>query len=229
MRIERDLIVLKSAIKEFARISNTSPSHIDSLLNHPEHILLPESLSTWDNYYLQSSGDIDIYKALRKDFFKNEDYNLEYNGRVINYLLPPVTKNDLVYRFNDEGLDELALQQLTKNKNRLASSYLSDDSILLVGSDAETLKKVLNQNLYRKPANMYRRLLSSKDRANAPKVALFLRPNWLVFQGRIHPDEDISGTVGDLLLDLENYQVILLTIDPRSGRDGLISTIQFLR
>lgn len=229
MRHERDLTILSSVIKKYESVLKTKPTNINSILNHSERFILPEDFATWGNYSLQGNAHIEDLTILSEKLFQSEVYKLEYNNQTIRYLLPPVTDNDLLYRFNNEDLDEHSLTQLKQGKNRLASVYIRDDSVLLVGSDAETLKSVLNQDLYQKPASMYQQLNFTDEGRKAPKIVLFLRPNWLVFQGKIHPNVDIKEDVHKMLLDFEHYQVILLTIDPRSDRDGLVGTIQFVR
>lgn len=145
----------------------------------------------------------------------------------LHYLLPPVTENDFVHRFKEE-FDEVEKEKLKNNSNRLSAAYLDDSRQLLIGTDAELLRTMLSSGMQLSEAKLYSGLRKS-TRGLQPKLAIFLRPDWLIEQGAVHPDEDIKKQSRLWLRDFSQYDAILLTLDARKDDDGIAAVIEFHR
>ncbi|MCU7951083.1 MAG: hypothetical protein KZQ74_02575 [gamma proteobacterium symbiont of Bathyaustriella thionipta] len=227
LRLARDREILESALLNLAPDSKPPPVTIKALLQRPEVEISEEPDSTWLLYKLNYGVIADPEQGLPQKLFAGIQYQQDSAGILFHYLLPPVTENDFVHRFEGD-FDETEKEKLKNNSNRLCATFLDDSRQLLIGTDAELLRTILSGALQQSEAKLYTNLREASGDLQ-PKLALFFRPDCLVDQGAVHPDKDIKELSRLWLRDLSQYNAILLTLEARKDDDGINTVIEFHR
>lgn len=227
LRLVRDREILESALFNQKSDLKAPPVSIKELLQRPGAEILEEPDSTWLLYSLNYGVISDPKQGLPLELFTGAQYQEDSAGMMFHYLLPPVTENDFVHRFEEE-FDEADKEKLKNNSNRLCATFQDDTRQLLIGTDAELLRTILSSGLHQSEAKLYTDLRLVSDGLQ-PKLAIFLRPDWLVDQGAVHPDKELKELSRLWLRDFSQYDVILFTLEARKDNDGITAVIEFHR
>ncbi|MDX1811924.1 MAG: hypothetical protein R3240_08260, partial [Gammaproteobacteria bacterium] len=150
------------------------------------------------------------------------------NGYNFNYIMPPITDNDLKYRYSSKELADLDKEALLRGDYRIQTTYLNEDQLFLIGSNTDTLNKLLQQKRYKQASPAYLDTLKLNNQSN-PKLAIYLDPNWIINQGLLHPDTDIVDLINQYIIETEQYRSALLSLQPWKEQNGLLISTIFVK
>lgn len=228
LRKERDVEIIKSAISESAFDENIDS--YEDFLKYARPGIADEPASSYHLYSVTTDMKITSPEGGVPDtFFRNSQYEGDVSGISIKYLLPPVTENDLRYRFDNNDLSQEEQNDLKNNKNRLCATYRENTGQLFVATDRETLTKLLSDPQHLQEAALYREMRQHSPRSNQPKIGAFLRPDWLLDNGAVHPDDQVREWTAEVLRDLSQYDAMLITLDTEENTDGIVTVIELHR
>lgn len=214
---------LWAAARKFIQThDNRAPTQIDELKPY----LKEESGALWDRYEISSDASWDDDATAAKAFeLTNElgsedfakDYSVTRDDRVMQYVAPPFTENDELYRLTaDRG--KIATLSLRTGRFRLAVYFDERSGRLIIGSDAEALADALKSPA---PAGAS----AAAPPQQEPKFRLTGDPSYLINQGLLYPDPDFVKFMRDSLLDFEQYRTLDLHVEPLASRQAISATI----
>ncbi len=220
-----------------------------------EPYLVSESHDTWASYSIEADAVIAL--ELPEDVFATDSYVVdtritdatgETTAISLRYLLPPVTDNDFEYRYDDLREDETdqpvaegevlevigsdtaseERNALRAGENRLCAAYVRETGSLWIGSDAVVLNSVFQSGAHMIRSRQYATARELSGKRGTPKGALFAHTGWMLDQALAHPNDDIVE-LAEGLVDLSDYEQLLVTITAREDRNGLEARIELLK
>jgi hypothetical protein len=226
MRQARDVDILAAAAKRFREEHPTEPlNEIAQLLSY----LKDEPGAFWGRYRIEQSetkpeddapgpASIKLAEDFTAEDFTSAAYDEVRDGRQFQYVPPPITDNDLLYRVKsdaDNTVDETALKA---GRFRMVALIDDAEGRLIVASDIDTLSAVAA--LPRSP--------DAGDRGRVPaasKLSVLGDPAFLANQGLLYPDKQVNDVIRDYLLELEQYRRLKLSVEPLASQQGIGATI----
>jgi hypothetical protein len=204
LRLKRDQEILRAAAELYGKTAHTAgQTPIGVLLGG--WFLSDERDPLWSRYVFKGDEAV-LNPALSHQDFANSTYRKEQAQFVLQYILPPVTDDDIAYRLQEaENVD---YKELKQDKYRLCSCYFGQT--LWLGNDADVLYRWLN--LLRRPdagANYSDATAYTKD-ARRAKLILLVRPRELLDSGQLYPDPEVNKQTHLFLSDVSQYQVLLV-------------------
>lgn len=253
LRTERDIQVLRGAIERYAQINGSLPANISVLAetgieaDAEDTYLVSEPYATWNLYSIEGGNPVST--GLPDNLFDSDSYTVALvtgadaatstaESITLRYLLPPVTDNDIQYRYDDldvnesdEFDDDEAVSEseaLKSGTNRLVAAYVDQTGMLWVGSDAGVLESILRSGADRRTSKQYALAREMSGGAGAVRATLFVQTGWALEQAIAHPDFDINEQAMRLV-DLGAYQRLLVTVTALEKRNGLKARFELLK
>ena len=169
--------------------------------------LRPEA--RWALYQAEDEGFARIASTPPEEPFPASEYERREGSRVVRYLAPPATENDILYT---AGLDTLDRDFILGDRYRLAS--LVEDGVLWMAADADLLLDRVDQAPPATPplahAGLFRSVPSAGGRRS--KVDLFLDVDRLVDLGLLSDESDVRDAMRGVLLQLRNHPAVRLQV-----------------
>ncbi|WP_153307480.1 hypothetical protein [Desulfospira joergensenii] len=210
-RIVRDKKILTAAIKSYQTGNDADISDLISAGRLSE-----KKQPLWHRYRMDS-GKM-IAGQFEKSDFNGQTYQFQESGYSFAFLYPPMTRDDFTYLSEEYDMDQIDTKALLNDGYRLCSVYYKDQ--LLIGTDAETLKKLINENYgeINKPdlPAIYR--LSGHGRF---KASVYCSPKWIIDQGLLNPDKDLQSMIRQNLIDLGKYRHLLLLFSTKDSKNEI--------
>lgn len=199
MREDRDGFLLKSAREVSARKESTGADLAKT------GYLQPEPFGLFDRYHLEG-GEFEA--ELRRSDFDNSSYVTEYEGHRIEYLLPPLTMNDLRYRPELKNLQASALED-----NHYRLPFATIGSSVWACTDLRGLQALIDQN--EKPTDTLQnsprfQLVHSSD--PDAKIYIMLNLDEAISLGLVDPESSVEKWVRANLLDLRGHSAVGLGV-----------------
>jgi hypothetical protein len=225
MRDTRDQQVLWGAAQKYIEAHpGQTPDDIAELKPYLHGEPLTEGYKISETAAWDSAED--MYSAFvpanesQDDEFSAAVYTVTLNGRLLDYIPPPVNDNDIAYRLEGdvEKVDRAALKT---GRFRLAAYIDETNNRLLVATDAEAMASflALQERLPQRgtpPATTAR-----------SKVAITGSPKYLIDQGLLYPEGKVKQFVTDYLLDFDQYRQLHASVEPLPTQLGIIATVVF--
>jgi hypothetical protein len=236
-REDRDRTILEGAIEAYRIEARDDVPTIADLFE--AGLLVEEPYALFDRYPIVELPPLETANEDRAEVLvepgapqlaaedlDNPAYVLERAGLTLEYLLPPITANDL--RYVDE-LEELDPEVASRDEYRLATLILGDT--LWIASDAGELEALAGRSPG-SPGSLVEstafRTASSVWGAKA-KIRGFVDVDRLTVLGLLSPESEIEEQVKAWLLDLRNHPVVAFGVDSGGDRRLFLSVRLFRR
>ncbi len=234
-RESRDKQVLAAAAREYMRRYGKFPEDVAAVVS----LLQPEPGAVWMRYDIVDDSSeagipVSSEKNARKKGFRltqpglsSSDFQSalftrsQYRG-IVQFIPPPVTDNDFLYRSEPiwetkKGRNRLmtlvrgreAETLLRNGRYRMVAYMDAPNGRLLLATDIDALGQVLNAE--RRPADLL-------DVSDNPKIEIHGDPSFVIANGRIFPDKEVSEFFEANFLDLLHYSRMAVTVTPENGR-----------
>jgi hypothetical protein len=221
-RQARDRLILDSAQDSFREAFGRSAASVRELLE--AGLLAEERHSSFEHYPLGDGrvGDSD----LGSDVLDNPTYHHRYGNHEFEFLLPPVTANDLEYVSEFAEQDRESLQS---DRYRLATAVL--DGVLWVASDVRELEALVDRaagahaDINDNPAF---RAVSAEWRGHE-KLEAFVDIDALTTLGLLSPESEIQEQARHVLLDLRDHPAIAFDLHTVPEEDRVSISVRLLR
>jgi hypothetical protein len=184
-RTERDKEVLSGALR-------THGPPADDLSGSEIAVGLELEVGDRDDfsgYSVHATGEIVVPVFAAPDF-ESPAWIRSFHGRHIRYLVPPVTDNDIEYRFDPSELEDVDQDSLRDDRFRAAAVLL--DGALWLAADARDLELIIqrsSENLASAPASV----------SDYRKLDLSLQIHRVIDEALASPE--LSEDPGDTLID----------------------------
>jgi hypothetical protein len=218
LRLKRDREVLRLAADRYraalasAGLADAREVPMQALLN-----LLPlsqEAHPLWSRYQVANAQEQPEPALTRADFDNTSYVRPGVDGGVLRYLMPPVTDDDIRYRFAGRA-GEIQMADLKRDKYRMCAAY--NAGTLWLGNDAEVLVGWLGR-LRRAPASTdFVDAMQRHDGVAATKLDLLLLPRQLLESSQLYPDEGVNRAARQALADVRQYRSALLVLTPHTN------------
>jgi len=215
-RSARDRQILEAAAREFTANQKRAPVSVEAL--QQRGYLQPEPGALFDHYSPGSGG---LQGTLHADDFDNDTYRRRHGEAILDFILPPVTPNDLRYRFDSRGLSVEEIEALQSDRHRLAAWL--DGEILWVASDMDELEELVDRTSSPKDSLedslLFRTARSGWD--GREKLFAYLNVDELTTLGMLSPESQIQEIVQTFLLDMQDHPVVSFSLEPDDTERGL--------
>lgn len=227
LRIDRDKRILDAARKQRAE-SGDGVATLWGL--SPQALVAEKFLSDardplWTRYR-QVNDATRVDPPLVPADFANATYERVEGGRVLRFVFPPMTDDDIRYRVSKESRDRVSEEDLKADRYRLCSVYWQ--GTLWFGNDASSvqrwLKRLQSPRVNADVADVSRIAESGRH----TKAALFIHPRALLEQGMLHSDPRVNEWAQHLA-DLADYRALLMTISADQNEKELYASVTLLR
>jgi hypothetical protein len=212
LRLKRDREILRLAADEYrsqASLDAGTPVTVQTLRVHG--LLGQQNDALWLRYALANDRAVPKPALAGRDFDNPSYVRPGKAGIVFRYLMPPVTDDDLSYRFSDKR-DQIDAAELKQNKYRLCSAYR--DGTLWLGNDAEVLAGWLARLGAMPVSNDYAAAMDGREAPAQAKLNVLLLPRQLLESSQLYPDDKVNKTMHELLVDVRQYRSAQLVITP---------------
>jgi hypothetical protein len=212
LRLKRDREVLRLAAKRYRSdngLAGSAPAAVGALL--AAGLLDNRRDPLWPRYSAASEVASPEPALARRDFDNPSYVRSGDAGVVFRYLMPPVTDDDLSYRFTDQKA-ESQRTDLKQDKYRLCSAF--DGGTLWLGNDAEVLGGWLARQRRAPVSSDYADALARHGGLAHSKLNLLLLPRQLLESSQLYPDDTVNKTMRDYLADVQQYRSALLVVTP---------------
>ncbi len=164
------------------------------------------------------SGSIRVGSPdLSADQFLSSDYNIDWGGKLVRYIPPPITGNDFRYRLVTSDNHKVDKDALREGRFRLAAYVDDPNQRVVIATDKDTLTQVLES-----PATPLSSLYDIPELKRS-KLRLQADPRFLVSQGQLYSDKSVNDLVDRYLLDFVQYSSLLAFLYPLDNQRGLIA------
>jgi len=212
LRLKRDREILRLAADAYrsqASLDAATPVTVQTL--QVAGRLGPQSDALWSRYALANDRAVPKPALAGRDFDNPSYVRPGEAGIVFRYLMPPVTDDDLAYRFSDKR-DQIDGAELKQDKYRLCSAYR--DGTLWLGNDADVLAGWLARLSAMPVSNDYAAAMDGREAPAQAKLNLLLLPRQLLESSQLYPDDKVNKTMRELLADIRQYRSAQLVITP---------------
>ena len=218
-RDQRDRAVLVGALDAY---TGDEPASLDVLMS--QGLLLDEPYSRFDRYQIRFGRTFSSpSNGLTAEDFRNRLYEREHGDAVLRFLSPQLTKNDLRYRPEFEGLNEDALLD-----DRYRLSFVAKDGVFWVGTNVDDIEAFLarevNGSSDLRDSEVFHAGARSWD--GTEKLRIFANMDRIITLGLLSPERDIEEWVKKNLLDLRHHPAVTIGVSPLAGGDYLRVSVQ---
>lgn len=225
LRLKRDREILKQAAIRYGEKNGTDVRpfvNVETLL--ASGLLTSARSALWSRYQFKE-GQAALQTPLDKQDFNDESYSRTLtNDIVFRFIMPPVTDDDLAYRFER---DQINGDDLKRDRYRLCSSY--DGNTLWLGNDAEILGPWIERTRQAPLSTDYEDVLLRAKASGGEKLSALVLPRQLNEAGQLYPDSEVNKMTREYLSDVGQYRAVLLVVTTRSRERAINASTTFLR
>lgn len=226
LRLKRDQEILRLAAMSYRSQAGLDQSaHVTVQTLKAANMLGERRDPLWQRYSETSESSVPRPALDRRDFDNPSYVRPADAGITFRYLMPPVTEDDLVYRFGDK-LDKNQGKDLKQDKYRLCGAYVG--GTLWVGNDAEVLGGWLARLRSAPVSTDYADALDHY-RPEQAKLDLLLLPRQVLESSQLYPDDEVNKTMYRLLADVQQYRSARLVVTPHRTEGDIHVLVSFNR
>jgi hypothetical protein len=214
LRAKRDREILRLAADAYrAQASLVESSPVTTQALQQAGMLGDARDPLWKRYVAANERAVPKPALAPRDF-ENASYVKRGPGdTVLRYVMPPVTDDDVRYRFARQR-SEIDAEDLKRDKYRLASAYA--DGTLWLGNDAEVLGTWLERLKQPPISSDYAEAAARHGGLVDAKLNLLLLPRQLLEASQLYPDDEVNRKARDLLSDVRQYRTALIAFTPHA-------------
>jgi hypothetical protein len=221
-RATRDRFVLEQALQAHReRFSGEQATSVEELLD--KGLLKVEPHSLFDRYTIED-GVVSSDDVSARDL-QNPSYLRSYKSRTIEYLLPPLTENDLHHE-TESTAEEREL--LLSDRYRLPTLLVDD--VLWIANDVAEIEAVVDRGLDELPNLSESPVFQavSAQWSGREKVRAFFDVDRLMTLGLLSPESQVQETAKQALHDLRNHPAISFDLKTKKLRNRMTLSVRLI-
>ncbi len=235
-RAARDLALLNKLYKKYpdrldaytrSKWKVKTSSYLKTLAKHQFNLAL-EPANNWDRYdfdgkryQLANSGDTGsalIEENLVAQVYDVEEFEVpateaeRATKEKMQYLLPPSTQNDITLLYEKYSEDEIDTQAILAGEYRMVTAYDPHSETLWISDVPQNLLAFLNRSI---PEIADKAQLTNATQYD--KILVLADLPWLRAQSLLHPDDDISKKMQEVLEGFRQFEYVKMAGNVADG------------
>ena len=215
LRAERDIAILNEAR---LRSSVSDHAFLQAVETGNPIGVSDESPNAWNVYGLHEGGFYRMHEYT-DELFESEFVHYSEDQLRIDFLVPPVTVNDLDYRLGQTGTDEYDRDEITSGNNRIVAHHDEKAGLLWMATNVDALVRTLANDNRVSRSNS---LGIPAGHGSFAKVIGEAYPGWLVSELRNYFEEVVRNEFGATVLLAGRYEKAVVTISPEGRLGGVL-------